>query len=467
MFWRMPEAKTWPLVVILLALAAVSVQAATLRDIRYGEHTSQGFHRFVLDISSKTAYQTEFSPEKGELYVYLDSAGLECDKRYVMDETDNPIREVVVEKQKASPNTRVRFVLRRNNLRPMDFDLDNPERYRVVVDFYDESTGKPINPNQRNFKVVIIDPGHGGWDSGAQKYGIKEKDIVLDISKRLQKYFHQSDNYQAFLTRDRDVLPFVVSGAPDPNDPAQRKRLRQESLQGRIEFANRKFSYAGTEYTADLFISIHVNYFRRTSARGFEIFIPGERISEDEMTRHLLAIENGEEEKLLDNIHRPEAKSIALRLITEKMRELNPLLAYHMEKRLKQIDSRNYVSRGVKQGPFRVLRNLVMPSLLVEVGFLSNPIDRRQYLTQEWFREWVAYSLYMGVNDYFGFSPGQKPPRIRKPTPQYVVYQVRKGDCLSDIGRKFGIPYTQIKRYNGLRSNNLKPGQRLKIPTKG
>ena len=450
---------------IFLIGLTIGAGAVNLEDIRYADH--ENYFRFVLDLSELPKYRLVVAENSPVLIVEMKETRIRCEAKQEIAHANSPVSRIVSDSDKSDKGS-VRFYLKDANVRPKYFTLTNPNR--LVIDFYRAAP----DLSRRNFKVVVIDPGHGGWDAGAQRFGLKEKDIVLDISRRLEQYFRQSDSFQAYLTRETDSLPFLTQKEqPDPNDQIQRNRLRRKSLQGRVNYANQLFQVGGAEYMADLFVSIHVNAARNRNAHGFELFIPGDKIAHDEMTRELLAVENAEEgDEFLEglrvsNANRDAAK-VMLSMMSERMKELNPIVALHMETQLKKMD-KGFVSRGIKQGPFQVLRQMRMPAILVEVGFVSNRNEAQTYLSKEWFRQWIAYCLYTGINNYFqeidGFQPDRAAPP-RKPKPEYNIYTVRKGDSLDRIGRKFRVSYLTIKQCNQLRSDIILPGQKLKIPVK-
>lgn len=460
--------------IALFGLFCGVAQGARLMDVRHGQQ--MGYYRFVLDFTAGVPRYQMGTAESGlAISLELPDTQIVAPQVLPIRNAESPIREVAVENAGRS-TTRVIFRLRQNStVEPRPFLLKDPDR--LVLDFYPTPGRSAVAaPRQRNFKTVIIDPGHGGWDTGAVGIGADsrhiEKDIALDISKRLAAYFQASDSFQAYLTRTGDYLPFVDAPAPDPKDHELRLKLRRQSLEGRVKFANQTFrDENGQEYTADLFISVHVNTFPKDRrVRGFEVLIPGDKVTKDEIDRHLLAAENGEmllETVPMNDSTKASAKAI-LSMVSERiMHELNPILAHHIERQIRRVDGR-LQSRGVKQMNLRVLRNLFMPSVMVEVGFISNPNEVREYLSQDWFRQKMAHSIYTAVNEYFreieGFQPDPVPEPAKPMEPTFVVHRVRKGENLSRIAQQYGINYQQIKTYNRMKSDVVIPGQELKIP---
>jgi N-acetylmuramoyl-L-alanine amidase len=216
--------------------------------------------------------------------------------------------------------------------------------------------------------TIVIDPGHGGKDPGAiGPSGLYEKDVVLDISKRLRANLERH-GINVILTRETD---------------------RFISLWERANIANRN--------NADFFISIHANASRSRVASGFEVYYLSE--ASDDLARAVQAAENA----ALDfETGFPVRSSAQLKttlwdiIITENRIvsiELAEALCEAMEKRL---DSRN---RGVKSALFYVLKGARSPSVLAEVAFLSNREEETR-LRNSSYRQRIADALTEGILNY-------------------------------------------------------------------
>ncbi|RWS39149.1 amidase [Bacillus mycoides] len=201
-----------------------------------------------------------------------------------------------------------------------------------------------LNPvKQGNFlegKAIIIDPGHGGIDSGNQGVYEKESQIVLDTSLRLQKIFEKKTPFTVLLTRENDTRP--GSSAP-------------ESLQKRVEFAQ--------ENNGDIFVSIHGNGSQYKNGQGTETFYYA---STTRATNP-----NTEESRLL-------AEKIQKRLVT----------------------ALGTKDRGVKEGDLYVIRENTMPAVLAELAFVDNTSDASKVATPEQ-RQRAAEAIYQGILDYY------------------------------------------------------------------
>ncbi len=214
---------------------------------------------------------------------------------------------------------------------------------------------------------IVIDPGHGGHDTGTiGPTGFMEKDVVLDIARRLGKLLEEQLNAEVLYTREDDT--FVP-------------------LENRIALANEK--------QADLFVSIHANSSRNKGVRGVETFYLN--FSSDPEVLELAARENALSQK---GLH--ELQDLVKQISTnEKIAESKELAGevqktLHQELRKKDSDVRN---RGVKQAPFVVLVGGTMPSILVEVAFLSNAEDEK-LLKSPTGRQGTAEALFSGVSKY-------------------------------------------------------------------
>jgi N-acetylmuramoyl-L-alanine amidase len=213
---------------------------------------------------------------------------------------------------------------------------------------------------------VVIDPGHGGHDPGTMnKSGLREKEVVLDVSHRLRKLL-EKDGFEVLMTRDKDV--FIP-------------------LEERTAIANSK--------GADLFVSIHVNAARSTKPRGTETYFLNLATTPD--AEEIAARENAVTTRRLNELQSILQKVLNTEKITES-RELASRVQTSMSSELYATtkDPRN---RGVKTAPFYVLLGAQMPSVLVEVAYLTNRKDA-ELLGDGTFRQKLAESISVGIRGY-------------------------------------------------------------------
>ncbi len=223
---------------------------------------------------------------------------------------------------------------------------------------------------------VVIDPGHGGHDTGTiGPSGLTEKEVVLDVAQRLKQLIEERTGAEVILTRNTDI--FIP-------------------LEERTAIANEK--------GADLFISIHANASRARSARGIETYYLN--FTSDPDALEVAARENATTQESVHQLQNLIQK-IAL---TEKISESQEFAsvvqsAIYSHLRKAGIQQPN---RGVKKAPFVVLIGANMPSILAEISFLTNPTDER-LMKRASHREKIAEALFHGVAKYIDRLGGVRP----------------------------------------------------------
>ncbi|MGH9716965.1 MAG: N-acetylmuramoyl-L-alanine amidase [Candidatus Acidiferrales bacterium] len=215
---------------------------------------------------------------------------------------------------------------------------------------------------------IVIDPGHGGRDTGTiGPHGLEEKDVCLDVALRLGRLIEQRlPGAQVIYTRKTDV--FIP-------------------LEERTAIANRAH--------ADLFISIHANSSPDPEVRGVETYYLNFATSPEAMA--VAARENATSEQTehdLPDLLKKIAQNDKIAESKELAQDIQGALSHRLE-----LVSRHERNRGVKKAPFVVLIGANMPSVLAEISFLSNPTDERLLRKPEE-RERIAIGLYRGIATY-------------------------------------------------------------------
>ena len=242
-------------------------------------------------------------------------------------------------------------------------ESDETSTDQTAVENYQEA----INLQTLDPECIVIDPGHGGLEAGAEgKFGTLEKDLTLAISLKLAEIVRQTRASNVVLTRDRDV---------------------DISLEDRSAIANNN--------KATVFISIHVNGSYRKGAAGPETFFLSKDAT-DEESRRVAFLENNSED--LENSIQAEDQDV-IKMILWDMAQTAYLkqssqLAEDIQSQLNLLWGTK--NRGIKQAPFKVLTGVACPAVLVEVAFLSNPQEERKLLTEEYQRK-VAETIYTGL----------------------------------------------------------------------
>jgi N-acetylmuramoyl-L-alanine amidase len=228
-----------------------------------------------------------------------------------------------------------------------------------------------VTPRDRSKKIIVIDPGHGGKDSGAVGNGFYEKNIVLSISDQLSEKL-KAMGYTVYMTRSNDV--FI-------------------ELKDRTKFANDK--------EADLFISVHANAIPKTAdpqkVQGIETYFLSPARSERSM--RVAAMENSED---MEEMGQYGKLSFLSFLNKEKIIASNKL-AIDLQKGMvgslrKQFP--HVIDKGVHEAPFWVLVGAQMPAVLLEVGYISHP-DEAVRIADAKYQEWMVEGLVEGIGRYF------------------------------------------------------------------
>ena len=226
----------------------------------------------------------------------------------------------------------------------------------------------------REKKIVIIDPGHGGLETGAKgKFGTEEKNVTLAISQKLKAIIERNLAFRVVLTRDKDI---------------------DVSLDSRAAIANNN--------RADVFISIHINGSYRKEARGAETFFLSMNAT-DEEARRLAYLENSSaefEEGILED-NQDEIQMILWDMAQAAYLKQSSQLAEFIQKELNLLQGT--ANRGIKQAPFKVLMGVACPAVLVEVAFISNPDEEKKLGTAE-FQQSAAQAIYRGLVNYIKAS---------------------------------------------------------------
>lgn len=340
---------------------------AKIKDIRH--RSFPGYSRVVVDLSGSTKY--EYKRLTGPDRVYIDFK-----RSRVGKEVGKELRfsSGILKRVRASqykPDV-VRVVL----------DLDKAHNYkvfelagppRVVIDVFG------IKP-KFNTRRVVIDAGHGGKDPGAVgPGGVREKDIVLDIAKRVKRLLEKEKGYEVFMTRSND---------------------RYLDLEERTVFANSR--------RADLFVSVHVNAHRNKRVRGLETYLLN--WNDDAEAMRVAARENKISLRRMRQARSEVGLILASLQLQNKRDESLKLAHFIQDSMVSSLDLRYkpVVDLGVKQALFYVLVGAEMPSVLVEASFITNHSDARRLKSRQ-YRQHLAEGITSGITAYFtGSLPVQK-----------------------------------------------------------
>ena len=330
-------------------------------------------------------------------------------------------------------------------MRPQSFSLDPNESYghRLVLDLEQEvatavRTIEQVASEQRDI-IVAIDAGHGGEDPGALgPGGVREKHVVMEISRQLQRIIDSTPGYTALMVRDGDYYI---------------------ALRDRAEIARQN--------RADIFLSIHADAFDQPSANGASVYALSDRGATSERASYLAQKENRADliggvgdlslrdkddvlASVLLDLSMTATLDSSLRLGAEIVPQLDGVTRLH--------------KRQVEQASFLVLKSPDMPSLLIETGFISNP-DEAQKLANATFQANMARAIFSGVQDYFGRYPPDGTLVAAQGNLEPRSYLIQPGDTLSEIAERFGVSSNSLMQFNGLTNSVIRVGQTLRIPS--
>lgn len=339
------------------------------------------------------------------------------------------LRVVLDLKEQASPKS---FVLNPNN------------EYgdRLVIDLAHEDAQQPREKksirtlseknNVAREIVIAIDAGHGGEDPGAMGPArTREKDVVLEIARRLYTLVQKEPGLKPVMIRDGDYYI---------------------GLNQRVAMARK--------HKADLLVSIHADSFHDHRATGSSVYTLSPRGATSEQARLLAEKENASD--LIGGVRLDDKDdllaSVLLDLSQTASIEASTDVASRVLAGLKSV-GKIHKSR-VEQAGFRVLKAPDLPSILIETAFISNPDEERK-LRNSTHQLRMANAMMSGIRSYF----------TENPPPGTILAQNRRkhiishGDTLSGIARTYQVRLEALRDYNGLNGNELQIGQVLRIPS--
>ncbi|MEW6456561.1 MAG: N-acetylmuramoyl-L-alanine amidase [Acidobacteriota bacterium] len=368
---------TYPTLILFFLLSTFPVYSlkdiAIVHNIRY--FSSEDYTRVVVDVNKPVKFNEQKLIEKGRTRIYFDilnSRLANIPDRFIINK--GYLKEIRIAQFRRNI---VRVVLEFKEIQKYNiFSLQNP--FRIIIDIFGEEFTRPSIPSipspteKKEYsmarqlglgvKKIVIDPGHGGHDPGAiGLFGLKEKEIVLDIALKIKKLIEKNLDIDVIITRNKDnFIP----------------------LEERTAKANSE--------KADLFISIHANSSRNKNRNGFEIYTLNFTTDPD-------AIDVAARENAVSTKSIGELENILKKIILNSKLSESQGLAKMIHKSME--NNAFPVPKGLKQAPFYVLIGAEMPSILVEVAYLSNARDAA-LLRKPSEREKIASGIYNGILEY-------------------------------------------------------------------
>ncbi|WP_251976928.1 N-acetylmuramoyl-L-alanine amidase [Salinicola avicenniae] len=403
-------------------IGQLDLDDSAIDQVRTGVRESGGL-RVVLDVNRRVAPQS-FTLAPNEQYSDRFVVDLNYPGESAVSDPIDPIEAMVRDQEMAAQRAQAEA--------SATGQAPDPQEARVAA-----------QPHPKRDIIVAVDAGHGGEDPGATgPSGTREKDVVLDIARKLKARFDQTPGFKAIMTRDGD---YYVG-------------LRQRTLIAR-------------QQKADFFVSIHADAVRSSQPYGSSVYALSQGGASSETARWLAATEN--ESDLIGGVDGNlslDDKDEVLRgvlLDLTMTATMNDSLATGGQV-LDQLGRINKLHKSsVEQAGFVVLKSPDIPSLLVETGFISNPREEAQLRSSSHQAE-LAQAVYSGVVAHFRQHP---PPtsllawqRDQGRGGASNEYRVQSGDTLSQVAASHDITMQALKQANGLDSDILRVGQVLTIP---
>lgn len=379
------------MVLVIMMAAELYAAPPQVTAARFGGDDNKT--RFVLEINGSPAFRTFSLANPNRIVIDLDEVswkigpgggagqGLINNYRYglytpgtsrIVLDLKSPVKianSFVIKGKSGTPD---RLVFDFEKVTQVSFasNISKPAARAQVVN----STRSPVTSSSSGKKVIVLDPGHGGHDpgnlGGVKINGISEKNVTISASRNIKKILEASGRYKVIMTRDRDIF----------------LKLRERSL-------------VAHRHNADLFISIHADAFRSPSVRGATIYTLTDKASDREAAL-LAARENkadviagvdlGDETDIVQNI--------LIDLVKQETMNLSNRFAGELSTELKKAITVR--KRSLRSAGFAVLTGIDVPSVLIEMGYLTNSTDAKLLMQKET-HDKIGRAILNAADKYF------------------------------------------------------------------
>ena len=428
--------------IVLLALFSMNAQAGTtVENIRIwaeGDKT-----RVVLDLSRPSHHSIFTLRNPDRLVVDLEQSRLATKLTADMPGSTGAVKGV---RSAIKADGTLRVVLDLNqDVRSRSFTAGPNSTYgdRLVIDLQRANAMQPVKRASESYKpgrdiVVAIDAGHGGHDPGAIGKGrTREKDVVLQISRRLEEKINAERGMRAVMVRTGD---YYVD---------HRRRMA-----------------IAHQHNADLFVSIHADAVDDRRANGATVYALSLKGATDEEARLLAERENAavsvggvslnDKDQVLAEVLLDLSQNAALSASLDVGAAVIGELARIVRVRRKT----------VQQAGFLVLKSPDMPSILIETAYISN-LSEEKKLKNSQHQARLADAIFGGIRNYFYNNP---PPDtriamdVRRNPAREVRHVIARGDTISEIAARYNTSAAAIRAANRLTNDRIRVGQTLSIP---
>jgi N-acetylmuramoyl-L-alanine amidase len=400
--------------------------------------------RLVFDLADTPTY-TYFTLENPQrLVIDIEDTPKNFDFSNVINES-KLVKKVRYSTAKNSQSVRIVIELSKK-LEKNIFTLSPTVPYgdRLVIDLNDPDSSAPKIVLNSKFTtdrdiVIVIDAGHGGEDPGSiGPSGSYEKNITLAIAKRLESLINQEKGMKAVMTRTGD---YYIS-------PNRRPQLARK-------------------HKADMFVSIHADAFTTPQPRGASVWVLSMKRANTELGRLLERTERhsellgGAAEIIQDTENERYLTQMFLDMSMDHSLTTSYDVSRDMIRHLKKVTQLH--KKTPQTASFAVLISPDIPSILVEMGFISNPQEEKN-LNWSAYRQKMAQSLLNGLKQHFTGSPPDG-SLWAKWKQEKRTHRVRSGESLSLLAQRYNIRVSTLKKANNLNTDVVRIGQVLTIPS--
>ncbi|RFF26384.1 MULTISPECIES: N-acetylmuramoyl-L-alanine amidase [unclassified Wenzhouxiangella] len=427
------------LIAFLLVAVTVSAAAGEVRNLRVWAGPEST--RAVLDLGQRVDYRLFTLDDPSRVVIDID--GVDLERSLDLDEEHSGVIRRVRHGVREGNDLRVVLDLE-EQARPQSFLLAPAGEYghRLVVDLYPEDAQSPgervreavqsAMDGERDM-IVAVDAGHGGEDPGAiGPSGTHEKNVALALARELKQRIDDEPGMRGVLIRTGDYYI-----------PLEERYARAR------------------EARADLFLSIHADAFRDRRVRGSSVYVLSRSGASSEAARLLARSENRSDlvggvkldrgDDVLSSVLLDLSQNVAMEYSAEAAEAILGQLARVGKQHRDRVERANFV----------VLRSPDVPSVLVEVGFISNPHDEAN-LNSGSHRRRVSEAIVNGVRKhFFETAPQGTWIAANRDGSRHVV---ERGESLGVIAQKYRTSVSRIRQANNIDGDVIHPGAVLVIP---
>ncbi|WP_342808228.1 N-acetylmuramoyl-L-alanine amidase [Alteromonas sp. M12] len=402
--------------------------------------------RVVLDLTEQPEYSyfTLSNPER----LVIDLANTKGDIDLAgFAKSSDLVKKIRYSSAKDASSVRVVLELNRKlNTEIFALPPTAPYKNRLVIDLSDHSNSTPqvvmsSESSTRDRDIIIaIDAGHGGEDPGSiGRAGTYEKNITLSVSKRLADLINAEPGLRAVMTRTGD---YYISPNARPDIARKNK--------------------------ADLFISVHADAFTTPQPKGASVWVLSMGRANSVLGRWMERTERHSE--LLGGAAEVIQDTASERYLAQALLDMSMdhslTTSYDISKmvisELKQVTSLH--KKMPQAASLAVLTSPDIPSILVEVGFISNPTEEKN-LNWNQHRQKLASSVFSAIKQHFRKLPPDGTLWANNARSEKRTHRVRSGESLSLLAQRYKVRISAIKEANNMRNDTVRIGQVLTIPS--